>query len=314
MCSVEPLPENLRIMNKSTTETSLFTFSSELPPEVDATVAFGNELIVINHVTINQLQEAPMQIGFFVMCLCTKGEGHFTLGGEDRTMRADDLLVFFGEQTFQNISCSDDFEAKVVLMSRSFAQDCIIGLDYLWPYLIYVMANPIIHLGHDEQRWMIECRNLLVRRLHDGAKARFLRETVVSLMRAFYFELCSLLDFRQDIPSASKQNRSYSIFDKFIRLLSENFKNERCVEWYSNEMCLTPKHLSEVVKNVSGRTAGQWITTFVLVETKTLLKNSTLSIKEIAQEMNFPNQSFLGKYFKNVTGMSPSDYRHLVMQ
>ena len=86
------------------------------------------------------------------------------------------------------------------------------------------------------------------------------------------------------------------------------------MEWYSNEMCLTPKHLSEVVKNVSGRTAGQWITTFVLVETKTLLKNSTLSIKEIAQEMNFPNQSFLGKYFKNVTGMSPSDYRHLVMQ
>jgi len=60
---------------------------------------------------------------------------------------------------------------------------------------------------------------------------------------------------------------------------------------------------------VSGRTAGQWITTLVMIEIKTLLQNSSLSIKEIAQEMNFPNQSFLGKYFKNIEGVSPTDFR-----
>ena len=63
------------------------------------------------------------------------------------------------------------------------------------------------------------------------------------------------------------------------------------------------------MKTVSGKTAGQWITTLVMVEIKTLLQNTNLSIKEIAQEMNFPNQSFLGKYFKNVEGISPSDFR-----
>ena len=81
------------------------------------------------------------------------------------------------------------------------------------------------------------------------------------------------------------------------------------MEWYSSEMCLTPKHLSEVVKQVSGKTAGQWITTLVIIEIKSLLRHTTLSIKEVAQEMNFPNQSFLGKYFKNVEGVSPSDFR-----
>ena len=301
-------------MNKTATDTTLFPFSGELPPEADATVAFGNELIIINNVTINELQEAPMQIGFFVMCLCTEGEGSFTLSGERRTMRRNDLLIFFGEQAFQDIACSADFHAKVLLMSRSFAQDCIIGLDYMWPYLLHVMANPVIHLEHDEEHWMTECSRLLIRRLHDKSKARYLRETVVSLTRAFYFELCSLLDTREPEGFVKRQNRAFAIFDDFIRLLSANFKKERCVEWYSNELCLTAKHLSEVVKTVSGRTAGQWITTFVLVETKTLLKNSALSIKEIAQEMNFPNQSFLGKYFKNVTGMSPSDYRRLALQ
>lgn len=302
-------------MNKTTAEAITLPPKQELPSGIEVTVAFDNELIVLDHVQIDALQTAPMQVGFFVMCLCTQGEGHFTLSGEERTIRRDDLLVFFGEQTFQDISCSDDFEVKVVLMSRSFAQDCIIGLDYMWPHLIYVMGNPVIHLEHEEQHWMLECGNLLIRRLHDEKRARYLRETVVALTRAFYFELCSLLETRMpESKMESKQSRSFSIFDKFIRLLSAHFKVERSVEWYSNELCMTPKHLSEVVKSVSGRTAGQWITTFVLVEMKMQLKNSALSIKEIAQDMNFPNQSFLGKYFKNVTGMSPRDYRRLALQ
>ena len=91
--------------------------------------------------------------------------------------------------------------------------------------------------------------------------------------------------------------------------MSQHFKHERSVEWYSSEMCLTPKHLSEVVKLVSGKTAGQWINTLVIIEIKSLLMNTSLSIKEIAMELNFPNQSFLGKYFKNTEGISPSDFR-----
>ncbi|GAY29767.1 AraC family transcriptional regulator, partial [Prevotella sp. MGM2] len=101
----------------------------------------------------------------------------------------------------------------------------------------------------------------------------------------------------------------YNIFDKFIHLLSDNFRSERNVSWYSDQLCLTPKYLSEVVKNVSGRTAGQWIANFVVMEIKQLLANTSLSVKEIAVRLNFSNQSFLGKYFKNATGFSPSDYR-----
>ena len=137
-----------------------------------------------------------------------------------------------------------------------------------------------------------------------------MREATESLVRAFYFEICNLLDARVQPTSQSQtQTRAYTIFDQFIRLVSAHYKNERSVEWYSSEMCLTPKHLSEVVKQVSGRTAGQWITTLVIIEIKSMLTNTSLSIKEITDEMNFPNQSFLGKYFKNVEGISPTDFR-----
>lgn len=291
-----------------------FPFEIDFPPELEATSAFDKNLIIINNLTIKELQSAPMQTGFFVIFLCTSGEARFNLGGKDRVMRKDDLLLLLGEQAFQDVSYTNDFKAMAVLMSRTYTQDCIVGLNYLWPYLIYLMSNPVIRLSEHERRWILSCHHLLLNRLREGADSRYLRETVLSLTRAFYFEICSLLDKRNpDAFSSSKQNRAFVIFDQFIRLISENFKHERCVEWYSSEMCLTPKHLSEVVKSVSGRTAGQWITSFVMIETKTLLKNSSLTIKEIALRMNFPNQSFLGKYFKNITGMSPSEYRKLAL-
>ena len=194
-------------------------------------------------------------------------------------------------------------------MSRTFAQNCIVGLNKMWPYLIYLMEHPVLELSAEEQSWIIDCYHLINRRLNKRS-GRYMREATESLVRAFYFEICTLLDARVQPTSQSQtQTRAYTIFDQFIRLVSAHYKNERSVEWYSSEMCLTPKHLSEVVKQVSGRTAGQWITTLVIIEIKSMLTNTSLSIKEITDEMNFPNQSFLGKYFKNVEGISPTDFR-----
>lgn len=277
----------------------------------DETEVFGNDFIIIPDLKLEDLHHAPMQLGFLVMCFCSSGSARFTLSGQTRELKQGDLLILLGEQVFQDATLSADFHATVVLMSRSYAQDCIVGLNYLWPYLIYVINHPVVSLSEEEQVWVMDCYHLLCKRLQNTG-SRYLRETVIALTRAFYFEVCSLLDKRNPEHGA-RHNRSYAIFDEFIRIVSENFKRERSVEWYSNEMCLTPKHLSEVVKGVSGKTAGQWITTFVMIETKTLLQKTSLSIKEIAQEMNFPNQSFLGKYFKNIAGVSPSDYRHMAL-
>lgn len=278
----------------------------------DKSAVMRKDLLVFDDVTLIDLKTSPMQLGFLLICLCKQGECSFTLGGKSQVMQKGDLLISLGEQIFRDCKMSSDFKATAVMISRSYAQDCIVGLNYLWPYLLYVMEHPVVRLNEDEQEWIMDCYNILCRRLRKNS-GHYLRETIVSLTRAFYFEICSLLDSRVKPNLQTSQNRSYAIFDQFIRLVSQNFKRERSVEWYSSEMCLTPKHLSEVIKSVSGRTAGQWITTLVMIEIKTLLQNSSMSIKEIAQEMNFPNQSFLGKYFKNVEGISPSDFRKNVL-
>lgn len=269
----------------------------------------GNEFTVLDDVTINDLVDAPAQIGFLLIALCTEGEVDFTMNGRQCHMGPGDLLISFGEQIFQSDRPDTNFHAKAVLMSRTFAQNCLVGMDKMWPYLLFLMEHPVLKMTENEQVWLLECYHLIRKRLSRPTPGRYMREATVSLVRAFYFEICNLLDMRVPHTNSKTQSRAYAIFDQFIKLVSQHFKRERSVEWYSSEMCLTPKHLSEVVKLVSGKTAGQWINTLVIIEIKSLLMNTSLSIKEIAMEMNFPNQSFLGKYFKNTEGVSPSDFR-----
>lgn len=271
-------------------------------------LSIGNDLVLLDSIDFNDMERTPMQLGFLLLGFCRSGEAKFKMGGQELHIVKGDLLISLGGQVFDGTDSTPDFQASAVLMSQRFAEDCVVGLNYMWPYLLYVLNDPIIHLTSEEQRWLLDCYGLL---RHRGTLENqcFLRETLVALTRAFYFEVCSLLDSRIKPTSTRANSRAYAIFDKFIRLVSQHYKDQRSVEWYSSQLCLTPKHLSEVVKAVSGRTAGQWITSLVIIEIKTLLQDSSLAIKEVAQEMNFPNQSFLGKYFKNVEGMSPSEFR-----
>lgn len=270
--------------------------------------SMGNDLLIVDDLTWDDLYAKPLQLGFLMIAVCTNGEASFKQGEKQREIRRGDIFISLGEQVISDGYMSPEFHGKAVLMSRSYVQDCIVGLNYMWPYLLYLMKNPVIHLTEEENDWIMNCYSLLRGRLYKNP-GRYMREALTALTRAFYFEVCNLLDSHINTDNCVAQNRSYAIFDRFIRLVSTHFKSERSVEWYSSELCLTPKHLSEVVKSVSGKTAGQWISSLVMIEIKTYLQNTTLSIKEIAREMSFPNQSFLGKYFKNIEGVSPSDFR-----
>ena len=95
----------------------------------------------------------------------------------------------------------------------------------------------------------------------------------------------------------------------FIGLVEKHFKVERRVTWYALQLHMTPKHLSETIKKVSRQTPGEWIDNYVVMELRVQIKNSRKSIKQIAMDMNFPSQSFMGKYFKEHVGMSPTEYR-----
>ena len=109
--------------------------------------------------------------------------------------------------------------------------------------------------------------------------------------------------------SENKSLRSKAVFEDFLALVRDNHNKERSLSFYADKLYLTPKYLSKLVKNVSGKSAHEWIDSFVISEAMNMLKYSDMSIKSIVWELNFPNQTTFYRFFKANTGMTPSEYR-----
>ena len=128
------------------------------------------------------------------------------------------------------------------------------------------------------------------------------------MLQAALYEMMDI-NLQHSTGIETQRTRKEEIMAKFILAVSEHFREERQVAYYAHKLFITPKHLSSVVKELSGRTAGDWIENYVVMEAKVLLKTTDRTIQEIAVYLNFANQSFFGKYFKHHTGMSPTAYR-----
>jgi len=134
-------------------------------------------------------------------------------------------------------------------------------------------------------------------------------EIILHLFNFMFYELASI--YKKQITSLSTSlSRQEDLTVRFFKLLEENFKKERVVQFYADRLYVTSGHLSKVLKKVSGKTASQLIEDVVTLEARILLGNTSLSIAQIAEELQFSDQSFFGKYFKKKTGVSPSAYRN----
>jgi len=92
-------------------------------------------------------------------------------------------------------------------------------------------------------------------------------------------------------------------------MVERDYIRERKVKYYADGLCITPKHLASVCRDVTGRTPAQWISGYVVLEAKAMLEEDRLSVQQVSDRLNFPGQSFFGRYFRNATGMSPREYR-----
>ena len=105
--------------------------------------------------------------------------------------------------------------------------------------------------------------------------------------------------------------RKEQIFRDFLILLDKDFRRERSISYYADRMCLTPKYLSTIIREVSGKHGMQWIDEYVALEAKALLHSSEMSVKQISDALNFPSQSMFGRFFRKMTGYSPKQYKML---
>ena len=99
------------------------------------------------------------------------------------------------------------------------------------------------------------------------------------------------------------------MLEQFIKLAINDHAQEHMVGYYADKMCVTPKYLSKIVKEASGRSVPEWLSELLILDAKNMLRHTNMTIKEISACLNFPSQSFFFRFFKNHTGQTPTQYR-----
>lgn len=136
------------------------------------------------------------------------------------------------------------------------------------------------------------------------------QQVIDHLFQAFLYELNSIYQ-RCNIHKKVQYTRKEDISMRFVKQLAESFRQERSVLFYAEQLHVTPRYLSQTVKEITGKSAGELIDEMVIMEARVLLNNVSLTIAQVAESLYFSDQFFFSKYFKRHTGVSPSEYRKL---
>lgn len=162
-----------------------------------------------------------------------------------------------------------------------------------------------IHLDPAQLEYLDQLHLMLYRHLkqQDGSS-----QVTLHLVSALLWYVDHLWS-RQEQTDRKNQSREQRMFTDFIQLVSEFAPVHHTIDFYASRLCITPRYLSTVVKQASGRSAKQWIDEALVTRIKIDLLHTEKPITRICDDMNFPNQSFFTKFFKRMTGMTPSQFR-----
>lgn len=206
----------------------------------------------------------------------------------------------------------DQLDLVFVLISKEFMSGIQFDFGKVFQDGLNLLRNPCIILDDFQMAVANDYMNLARKLI--GAPFAYKRETIGSLLTSLTYLAADVwskqVDEARKLALDPHATRSNQVFEHFLTLVSEHHNTERGVAFYADKLCLTPKYLSKLVKTASGRSAPDWIDSFVILEAKNLLKYSDLPIKEVVYRLHFPNPSVFHKFFKAHTGLTPMQYRN----
>lgn len=212
-------------------------------------------------------------------------------------------MVLLPGQIRELANVSDDFQGEFIIMTRQFTES--ISLPEGFSTFMSVRSTPFLPLGERALEAILNHHKMLVGVLRNKDEGLNRKAIVKHLTIALFYGLGYYLHKVNN----KKKTRNEIIMEDFLKLVLKYCKQERSLGFYADRLYITTKYLSVAVKNVSGKTAGQWLDDYIILEAKSLIKTTDMTIQQISDELNFPSQSFFGKFFKREVGMSPKQYR-----
>lgn len=251
----------------------------------------------------------PTAVNRVIILLCVSGTMRIQINLAEYNVDRNTLLTIFPGSLCEIKKYDKDLGFKYLYFSPDFS--LALNTPREIDFVEYVSKYPTLKLTDRQFDCLSEFHSFL---LTQYQREKHPYEILLSqnLLASFMTEYVSLyypLLHGDTAKGIESKNHDEELFWQLIKLLREHIKEERTVIFYANKMYLSPKYLSQRIKKVSGRSIMEWINNVTIIYIKSMLKTTNLTILQIADEMNFPNSSFLGSYFKKHTGITPLKYR-----
>ena len=261
---------------------------------------------------LTDFETLPMPEDFrFMRCtfvaLCLQGKGSYNMGTIERDVHPNDIIIITEGQVLGEISLSNDFKGIGVFISNEYMLEIIRDISEVTNLFVLSREHPVFTLTYDEVDVFRKYLDIIKIKVSDQTHA-FRKQITGTLIGGMIYDICNAA-VRLSSTVGTNRIRAYDVFERFVRLVERNFRENRNVSWYSEQLGLSSKSLLEMVKRVSNRTPNEWLDLYTSLEIRLLLTHTTKSISEISEELHFGSQSSLGKFFRAHVGKSPSEYR-----
>ena len=273
--------------------------------------------ILLTSDTFQILKEGQI-ISTFNKCgifYCQRGSVEVSLEGCHYHIKPGDVYIYMASTLVHLLHKSEDAEGIMVEVDFYYILPIVNKVINVESQL-FMRKNPCVSLSGEQCAHFEYLLNNLWERINaedcqkENVQYQHLKlELIKSMGQTICYEILNMYFTNQPLQPL-QQGKKDVVFQNFMLSLFRFYRKERDVSFYARMQHITPRYFSAIIKEKTGDSALQWIVRMVITEAKQLLEESDLSIKEIADQLNFPTQSFFGKYFKQYVGVSPKEYRN----
>ena len=267
-----------------------------------------NDIVVID--SIQQFNEVnTAHVAMNAIIICTNGKVQARVNGIQMELHKNQVAIVRQNVTATDVMVSPDFNLRAMFLTNRILQSFLHEKMNVWNDMMYVHRNHIVTMDEDEILFYTHFYDMLTLAIERGKENPYHTEIIQALLRSAILGLCGAMKWMLS-SDHHETHTADTHFQRFLDLLHSTDVKHRTVEAYANDLCISPKYLTAICKKHSGRTANEWITEHVLEDIRYYLKQTDLSMKQICDQLGFPNPSFFGKYVKDHFGMTPMEFRN----
>lgn len=277
----------------------------------DIQIGYLDKDIVLVDSIQKYVEVSSAHLSMNVIVICSEGKIQAVINEQRVELQKNQVAIIPPNMIVTDLMVSPDFNIKAMFFTNRILQSFLREKISVWNEMMYVHRQYIFTLNDDDIVLYNHSYDMLLLAFARKINSPYHTDIIQSLFQAAILACCGILEQELKSNSIVRHDKTADYhFQRFLDLLNVSASKRRTVASYANELYISPKHLTAIVKKCSGKTANQWIKERMLEEIRFYLKQTDLSIKQVSDKLDFPNPSFFGKYVKEHLGMTPGEFRN----